>query len=94
MTFPSHLQYLNGSLSKTLRSLKVHFHTVNDIGLKFDSSDGSPGFCSEITVAIFHKPGNVLVVNDKLYINVSCGIISINASLNTLVLIFFVALYF
>ena len=28
MTFPSHLQYLNGSLSKSLRSLKVYFCAV------------------------------------------------------------------
>ena len=28
MTFPSHLQYLNGSLSKYLRSLKVYFRAV------------------------------------------------------------------
>ena len=28
MTFPSHLQYLNGSLSKSLRSLKVYFRAV------------------------------------------------------------------
>ena len=28
VTFPSHLQYLNGSLSKSLRSLKVYFRAV------------------------------------------------------------------
>ena len=28
VTFPSHLQYLNGSLSKSLRSLKVNFRAV------------------------------------------------------------------
>ena len=28
VTFQSHLQYLNGSLSKALRSLKVYFRTV------------------------------------------------------------------
>ena len=28
VTFASHLQYLNGSLSKSLRSLKVYFHAV------------------------------------------------------------------
>ena len=28
MTFPSHLQYLNDSLSKSLSSLKVYFRTV------------------------------------------------------------------
>ena len=28
VTFPSHLLYLNGSLSKSLRSLKVYFRAV------------------------------------------------------------------
>ena len=28
VTFPSHLQYLNGSLPKSLRSLKVYFRAV------------------------------------------------------------------
>ena len=28
VTFPSHLQYLNGSISKSLRSLKVYFRAV------------------------------------------------------------------
>ena len=40
VTFPSHLQYLNGSLSKSLRSLKVYFRAViGDIGDKGDKGD-------------------------------------------------------
>ena len=42
VTFPSHLQYLNGSLSKSLRSLKVYFRAV--IGL----NDFSTQWCSVI----------------------------------------------
>ena len=34
VTFPSHLQYLNGSLSKSLRSLKVYFRAVNVVSEK------------------------------------------------------------
>ena len=30
VTFPSHLQYINGSLSKSLISLKVYFRAVVD----------------------------------------------------------------
>ena len=45
VTFPSHLQYLNGSLSKSLRSLKVYFRAVRlrmNLGpLRIDK--GSPG---------------------------------------------------
>ena len=32
MTFPSHLQYLNDSLSKSLSSLKVYFRIVLPLG--------------------------------------------------------------
>ena len=39
VTFPSHLQYLNGSLSKSLRSLKVYFRTVNVGWFVFYNSD-------------------------------------------------------
>ena len=39
VTFPSHLQYLNGSLSKSLRSLKVYFRAVKGLLTpKFDTA--------------------------------------------------------
>ena len=35
VNFPSHLQYLNGSLSKSLRSLKVYFRAVSVLIFQF-----------------------------------------------------------
>ena len=56
MTFPSHLQYLNGSLSKLLRSLKVYFRTVR--GIIFVCVDG------KICHVVYSSP--ILSVSSRL----------------------------
>ena len=57
VTFPSPFQYLNGSLYKSLRSLKVYFHAVLVTGSPYQLGISGEAKCMYQTIT----PGNCVI---------------------------------